>query len=419
MSAAAPNDAGASSPRILVLSRNFPNDVLPLLGLWVERLVREAARSSEVQVISPVPWCPPLPFLPETYRRFRRVSRRRRDGGVEIHHPRFVVPAGARFPGLEALGYYAAVAPLVGRLRRSFRFDLIHAHFTYPDGWVAARLARRWRVPLIITEQAMWSPWMDTHRVIRRRSLWAAGQAAFHVAISTALRASIVRYTGESPRLRVIPDGVDGAAFTLGSEGSTVSPGRILFVGVIRPVKGVDVLLRAMRVLIDRGREVSLVLVGESFYQSYREEYDRLRRLAVELGIAGRVEFAGKKTDAEVARYMQESALLVLPSRRESLGMVLAEALACGTPVVATRSGGPEDIVTPEVGELVPPDDPEALAAGIEKVLARRAGYDPARLRAYALGKFGLEAVHRQVAALYAAALGSAQVEDPSSPRRK
>lgn len=405
MSAGTANDPGTSSPRILVLSRNYPNNVLPLLGLWVERMVLQAARSCAVQVVSPVPWCPPLPFLPETYARFRRISRHRRDGGVEIHHPRFPVPAGARYPGLQALGYYAAVAPLVRRLRESFRFDLIHAHFTYPDGWVAARLARRWGVPLIITEQAMWGPWMETHAVIRRRSLWAARRSAFHIAISTALRASIARYTGESPRLRVIPDGVDGSLFTLRPGERSASASQILFVGVIRLVKGVDVLLRAMRILADRGRDVRLVLVGESFYESYRLDYERLRGLTAELGIATRVEFVGRKTDEEVARYMQESALLVLPSRRESLGMVLVEALACGTPVVATRSGGPEDIVTPEVGVLVPPEDPEALATGIETVLDRRAHYDPARLRAHALERFGLEAVHEQIAALYSQAI--------------
>jgi teichuronic acid biosynthesis glycosyltransferase TuaC len=400
----------AHAPRVLVLSRNYPNDVLPLLGLWVERMVRYTADSLETTVVAPVPWCPPLPFLPENYSRFRRIRRRRQDGRVTVYHPRFVVPSGSRFQGIEGFGYYAAVAPLVRRLRRSFPFDLIHAHFTFPDGWVAARLGRRYGVPVIITEQAMWGPWMDHDSVMRRQTLWAAGECAFHVAISTALRASIARHTGDSQRLRIIPDGVDGSVFTLPEPGRAVTPNQILFVGVVRQVKGVDVLLRALKVLADRGSDARLVLVGESFYQGYRIEYERMRALAAELGIAGRVTFAGGKPDAEVVRYMQESAVLVLPSRRESLGMVLAEALACGTPVVATRSGGPEDIVTPEVGVLVPIEDPEALATGIALVLERRGRYDRARLRAHALERFSLDAVHRQVSALYAEALASGRL---------
>lgn len=85
--------------------------------------------------------------------------------------------------------------------------------------------------------------------------------------------------------------------------------------------------------------------------------------------------------------------------------MVLVEALACGTPVVATRCGGPEDIVTEEVGVLVPPEDPAALAAGIAQVLDRRGEYDAAKLRAYALERFGLESVGKRLEALYEEAL--------------
>jgi glycosyltransferase involved in cell wall biosynthesis len=405
---ASPSAGVAGSPRVLVLSRNYPNDVLPHLGLWVGRMVRFAADSCDMTVVSPVPYCPPLPFLPENYARWRRVRRERRDGRVEVHHPRFIVPSGSRLQGLEAISYRAAVATLVRRLHAARPFDVIHAHFTFPDGWVAAQLGRRLGVPVIITEQAMWGPWMDPDSLMRRQALWAARQCAFHVAISTALRASIVRHTGESPKLRVIPDGVDGAVFTLPAPGHRPAASQVLFVGNIRHVKGVDVLLRAVPLLAARRPDVRVVLVGESFFASYRADYERMRRLAADLGITERVEFAGGKTDEEVVRYMQDSAVLVLPSRRESLGMVLAEALACGTPVVATRAGGPEDIVTPDVGVLVPTEDPEALAAGIADVLDTRQRFDPVRLREHALERFGLEAVHRQVAALYAEAVRSA-----------
>jgi glycosyltransferase involved in cell wall biosynthesis len=113
------------------------------------------------------------------------------------------------------------------------------------------------------------------------------------------------------------------------------------------------------------------------------------------------VSFVGKKSPDELAIIMQHSAVLVLPSRAESFGMVLVEALACGTPVVATRCGGPEDIVDDRVGVLVPPEDPEALANGIEHVLTHAEDYDPAALRAYALGKFGLDSVGERLEQVY------------------
>src|SRR5262249_4592836 len=113
---------------------------------------------------------------------------------------------------------------------------------------------------------------------------------------------------------------------------------------------------------------------------------------------------------------MAQSAVVVLPSRAESFGATLIEAMACGTPVVATRCGGPEEVVTREVGQLVPPEDPAALAAALAAVLDRPAQYDPAGLRSYALERSGPPAVSRQLAECYEAALEGRLRPTPSLP---
>lgn len=391
--------------RVLVLSRAYPNSATELLGLWVQRLVARAADRYETKVIAPVPWCPPLPGLPEYYTRFRRVPRRRWDGHVEVFHPRFMVGAGSTLRRLEWRTYLRAVRPLVERVRREFPFELVHAHFSYPDGVVAARIGRRYGVPVVITEQAPWRPWMDEAPVERRLAVEALRESVFQIAISTAVRDSIVHFTGESERLRVIPDGVDTDVFTLPPNGLQTTPDQILFVGLIRAVKGVDVLVRALRLLADRGRNAKLVFVGDGYYRSYQRDQADVRRLIAELGVSDSVEFRGQQTEDALVRAMQESALLVLPSRAESLGMVLVEALACGTPVVATRSGGPEDIVTDEVGVLVPTEDPAALADGIEHVLDNRGSYRSEVLRSHAVQHFGLDSVTARIGDLYERAL--------------
>src|SRR5262245_55414276 len=102
---------------------------------------------------------------------------------------------------------------------------------------------------------------------------------------------------------------------------------------------------------------------------------------------------------------MQQSGVLVLPSRKESLGMVLVESLACGTPVLATRSAAPEVIVNEQVGVPVPPEDPEALAHAMKRVLQRPDDFNPAALRAYALGKFSWNEISRQYLELYKEAI--------------
>ena len=98
---------------------------------------------------------------------------------------------------------------------------------------------------------------------------------------------------------------------------------------------------------------------------------------------------------------MAQSSVVVLPSRAESFGAVLVEALACGTPVVATRCGGPEDIVVDDVGELVPVGEPVALADALSRVLAASGHYDRARLRQFALQRFGWNTIVDRIHDVY------------------
>lgn len=390
--------------RVLVLSRSFPNSVLPNLGLWVERLVRRTTHACEAHVIAPVPYCPPLPGFSE-YTRFRRIEAMRAGDGITVHHPRFLIGPGRSLYSLEGLLYYLGVRRLVDRLRSRFPFDLIHAHFSYPDGVVGAWLGRRYGVPVVITEHAPWRPWMDQHPLVRRMAVRAAGRAAFHIAVSRHVRATIAHFTGTTERIRVIPIGVDADVFCPSPNGGEVKPDQILYVGFINFNKGIDVLLGSIRKLTGLRPDARLVLVGGSFYRDTRLQEERLRRLAEELGVGDRVAFLGPKPAAEVVRHMRESAVLVLPSRAESFGAVLVEALACGTPVVATRCGGPEDIVTEDVGVLVPVGDEEALAAALAETLRSRGRYEAARLRAHALSRFSWDLVAEKTVGLYRDAL--------------
>jgi glycosyltransferase involved in cell wall biosynthesis len=226
--------------------------------------------------------------------------------------------------------------------------------------------------------------------------------------VSVSVERTIRRYAGDRVRTEVVPVGVDADRFR--PSGGTRDHERILFVGFVNYMKGIDVLLRAMRLLADRGSTAHLVLVGGAHYRNTMRQEHELRSLVPELRLQDRVTFAGSLPPVEVARLMSESALLVLPSRAESFGAVLVEALACGTPVVATRCGGPEDIVTPKVGELVPPEDPQALADAIHSVLSRRVAYAPIELRDYALTRFGLDTVVERTYSAYLA------IDDPPAP---
>jgi glycosyltransferase involved in cell wall biosynthesis len=245
---------------------------------------------------------------------------------------------------------------------------------------------------------------MERFPLARRQAVNAAKSIAFHIAVSTHVRSTIAHFTGTTDRIRVIPIGVDGTVFC--PQRAQSKPRQILFVGFINYNKGVDILLKAMQQLVKRQPDVRLVLVGGSVYRNTRLQQEDLQKMAEEMNLGGRVSFVGPKSPEEVGRHMRESALLVLPSRRESFGAVLVEALACGTPVVATRCGGPEDIVTDKVGVLVPPEDVNALAQGIEHVLENRSAYSEPQLRQYALRRFSWDRVVDDTVAVYREAAG-------------
>jgi glycosyltransferase involved in cell wall biosynthesis len=393
-----------SGIRVLVLARSYPNPEFPLLGIWTQRAVRCTAGFAEVKVISPVPYLPPLPRVSglEYYSRFRRVCSIEWDRDVEVMHPGILVGPGQSAYPLEAAAYALTVRRLAGALRRRFPFDVIHAHFTYPDGVAACALARRYGVPVVITEHAPWTPWMRQARLIRRQAKWAARSCDALLPVSAHVGRTIQELASDVPIAQPLHIPLDAELFHPLLGGSR-DPNQLLFVGAIRHVKGVDVLVDALETIRQDRPGVRLVIAGEPFYRNYRRDTDLLEERIQHLGLGDYVEFVGAKTPPEVARLMAQSAVVVLPSRHESFGAVLTEALACGTPVVSTLCGGPEEIVAPDVGILVAPDDPVALAAALSRVLDNPQSYPAERLRSFALARFGSEAFTAKLAAQYSA----------------
>lgn len=375
------------------------------MGLWVERPTVLLAARCDIRVVSPVPYCPPLPSMGpfDYFTRFRDLPHREVRHGIAVERPRYLLGPGSSTYALSGEAYYRGVRRAVDRIHESWGFDLIHAHFIYPDGVAGAKLARRYKVPLIVTEHAPWHPWLDRFGV-RRQALAAARCAGEILAVSNSVREMILTEIADAS-VRVVPVGVDAELFKP-EEDATRRRDQILFVGFVNYNKGIDVLLRAMTLLRARGEPAQLLLLGGSHYRNTRTQEDELRALAQRLSLDEHVHFLGHQLPDEVARLMRESAVVVLPSRAESFGAVLVEALACGTPVVATRCGGPEEIVDPTVGMLVSPGDPEALADALVSVLHRPAAYPVDTLRRYALDRFGwpriVETIYERYAALAA-----------------
>ena len=387
--------------RVLTLARNYPNPVLPTLGIWTERLTQSILPYAEPRVIAPVPWAPPgVPI--EAFRRFRSVPSTRRAHDIDINHPRVLTGPGYLLHRFDAALWYPAIRRVADRLHRERAFDLIHAHFVYPDGVIAARLGRRFGIPVVVTEQAPWMPWLGNYPAVARQVRNALPAVSLILPVSASLERNVrSALPDQDLRSRVVNNLVDERVFVAPAPTESRDADRLLFVGVVRHVKGLDVLVRALALLAPNHPAMRLLVVGSAYYRAYARDEAQVRALIRELGLDARVDFAGHASPDEVARYMRTSAMLVVPSRRETFSAVTAEALASGTPVVATRCGGPEEVLTNGLGKLVPVEDPQALAAGIAEVHQTLPQYDPATLRASVLSRFGMHAVGDRLQQVY------------------
>lgn len=278
---------------------------------------------------------------------------------------------------------------------------LVHAHVGYPEGAAAARAADHLSVPLVLTEHATYLDRLLGDPDTRPAYAAAARRAARVIAVSRTLADRILAELPDlADRLVVIPNTVDVEGFRLAAPGERVAD-ELLWVGYRRPIKGIDTLLAAFRIVREARPAATLRLVGRS--TSAAEEAG-WHRLAAELGVAGAVAFDPPADRAGVAAAMARASIFVHASRYETFGVVAAEALAAGLPVVATDSGGVAEILAPDpeaLGALVQPEDAAALAAAILRVLGRRETFDPEHLRAHVVDRYGARAVAERIADLY------------------
>jgi glycosyltransferase involved in cell wall biosynthesis len=277
---------------------------------------------------------------------------------------------------LDGLFYAASLVPVLWRLRRSFRFQLIDAHFAYPDGLAAALLGRVFRCPVVITLRGsiVRLATYPSHRPQLRLALRAASRV---LAVSESLKHAAVGLGIPPGKIRVIPNGVDTTRFfPLARDGARVTlglPARakiLLSVGGLNEGKGHHKIVALLPALLRRHPDLLYVIVGAGRRaDSLRPLLDRLIR---ELGLQGHVLLPGERPHDEIPVWMGAADVFCLATRSEGWANVLLESLACGRPVVSTRVGGNAEIVTDGgLGTLVPPDDPAALEGALLDALAR------------------------------------------------
>jgi len=196
-------------------------------------------------------------------------------------------------------------------------------------------------------------------------------------------------------RFWIIPNAVNTDLFHPRANGEDAGKKRIIFVGILKPLKGIDVLLSAVSILAAKRLDFVLDIVGDG---PGREEYERM---AVRLGLEELVCFHGLRNKKKVARMMGMSSFLVHPSLIETFGVTSIEALACGIPVIATDLPVFREKINADRGILAPPGDAVALAGAIDKMLDQYRSYDPEELAGYVRRNYSYKIVGGQLDEMY------------------
>lgn len=354
--------------KILLFSTLFPNKVLPNHGIFVQQRLKkllEYDTSLEVKVLAPVPWFPSSSEKFGEYGKYAKVDHFEQRFGVEIFHPRYPVIPKVGMSLAPLLLYLAAKSKVKKLIESGFDFDLIDAHYFYPDGVAAVMLAKTFNKPVAITGRGTDLNLIPQYAIPAKQIRWAANNASAMITVASALIDYLENLGIDRKKVVTLRNGVDLEKFRpadnrgelrkkLGIHGKT-----ILSAGFLVERKGHYLIVDALKQLPG----ISLLIAGSG------EDQEKLEAQVESSGLIDRVKFLGRLPQEKLREYYQAVDALILASSREGWANVLLESMACGTPVVATAiDGTPEVVKAPEAGVLILERNSQSIAESINKL---------------------------------------------------
>lgn len=371
---AATEQAGILS--VLSLSTEFPNPSEPGKGLFVRSRLEAVASRARLLVVAPVA---SLDYANPQRRLFAasRIPREREEGRLPVLHPRWLYPPHGGWTN--ALFLFARLLPMLARLRTRRPFDVIDAHFAHPEGIAAVLLGRILGHSVVVTIRG------SELRYRRQKSKrfwmsWALRRADRVIAVSDNLRALAIELGVDPRRVITVPNGIDTGVFyrrdriaCRSRHGLARDERIILSAGDLAELKGHHRVIASVKRLNDRGVRTRLLIAGGVGRSGRYAE--TLQQHAA--GLGDRVAFLGEVAQETLAELMCAADVFCLASSTEGCPNVVNEALACGTPVVATDVGAVRQMIPSDLyGFVVPVSDDDALADALCAALSRQWDHD-------------------------------------------
>jgi glycosyltransferase involved in cell wall biosynthesis len=357
---------------VLVFTSLYPNNIWSNFGVFVKERMTTFARinGSQVRIVAPVPYFPPIKLGRRW--KFSQVAPQEVIEGLPVYHPRYFITPKVGM-SLYGLMMFLSVLPTIIRIKRDFDFNIIDAHYVYPDGFAAVLLGRFFKRPVVVSARGSDIHLFANFPLIRKLLQYTLSKANRVISVSQALKEAIIRLKVPEKKILVIPNGVDLTKFYPVSKGESRSklglPDKrvILSVGALIPGKGFHLLIKALKILTEEFNEKNLylVIVGEGKFRKKLEEQ------VVLLNLNNQVRLVGAIPHCQLNLWYSAADLFCLVSDREGWPNVLLESLACGTPVIASNVWGiPEIIVSDQMGILTNRDEQE-IAQGISLALKK------------------------------------------------
>lgn len=374
--------------RVLVFSSLFPSDAAPTAGTFIRERMMRVARRVPLVIVAPQPWSP-LDGLIRLWRHSFRPQGKAFEliDGVEVHRPKYLSVPGVlkRFDGI-LMAWFSMRT--VGELVTRFRPTVVDAHFLFPDGYAAMRLARRFSLPFTVTIRGSKDEWLiGTDRESRLRDVLQASNHLF--AVSDALRRDVaIRLGTAAEKVTVIGNGVDTTRFARVDRQQVrnrlgIAPATRVIIGVggLIERKGFHRIIPLLPAIRRVFPDLLYLIVGGGTTQD--DMLPRLQRLAIDHGVQDIVRFCGPQVPDELRHFYSAADVFALATAHEGWANVFLEAMACGLPVVTTAVGGNAEVVrSPDLGRVVPFDDPQAFRTALEEALA--SAWDREAIVAYA-----------------------------------
>ena len=380
--------------KILILPAWYPSDASPVNGIFVQEQAALLSQEYDVRVLVPR-WVTWRAMLKGDVGPASQVEDR---AGLRVYRERALAPIPLRIPGAAYSSYLQAASRGFDKLLAEWgKPDIIHAHVVLPAGWAAMKLGKRHGILVVLTEHSSPFSMHLQNGYARRLVKETLEQVDRIVAVSPAMAEQIHDFCNDVGIL-VVGELIKTEFFVPwnGVNVADTPVTHFLSIALLSKQKGLVHLLEAARLLIKRGiTSFRLTIGGDG------PERPALEKAVSVGGLSGWCSFLGLLEPAEVRRCMQQCDVFVLPSLHETFGIVLGEAMACGKPVIATRCGGPEFVVTSDTGMLVDAANPFALADAMENFIAGRVKFNPQVIRQRVVERFGEAAFLSNISQIY------------------